>query len=529
MNKLFSYQRFSTSTQLGGDSLRRQTEAARTYAEQHDLDYQDKTFSDLGVSGYKAKKRSGLEALLEAVKNGSIAGGDVIFLENLDRITRKGFQDTNELIKQIVSTGVVLHVQSDNLTLDKSSLNDFTSIMRVALMADLAWKESEKKSQRLLETKGQKRLRAIEHNEAQARKLPFWIDYNKATSKYQFNELVEIVRRIVSERLSGKSDRTIINGLNNDGIMTPRGSRWYENSIRNIYTHKAVYGAYQTMRTVRDDPTDHTTAKTVLDKLVLDHYPAIMSPEDFESIQPIAGVRSGNHGSHNHLRRITRCMRCGEPIGKKLSKHSNSNGNAYVQWFCMGIKNTGKLKCDQPTFKDLDQILFRITKHLKRVRSSSIDAEQKVIQQSIAQKEMALSEIQQAILGGVGITALIATSIELEKEIDNLRSEITIDYGDKDYDLLSESVGDAVAWNILAVKLIKSINVDYITNPKRIGMGKDHGSYRVVINQSNGYTISAVVSGVDKIDYKDLNIIMSDTHDIASISPNLHEWELDQG
>lgn len=50
--KAFSYVRFSTKRQGNGDSLQRQLDRSRQYAAEHDLDLQDKTYEDLGVSAF---------------------------------------------------------------------------------------------------------------------------------------------------------------------------------------------------------------------------------------------------------------------------------------------------------------------------------------------------------------------------------------------------------------------------------------------------------------------------------------------
>ena len=51
--KAYSYSRFSTPEQADGDSLRRQTEAARDYAARHNLALDEElTFHDPGMSAY---------------------------------------------------------------------------------------------------------------------------------------------------------------------------------------------------------------------------------------------------------------------------------------------------------------------------------------------------------------------------------------------------------------------------------------------------------------------------------------------
>jgi DNA invertase Pin-like site-specific DNA recombinase len=75
--KAYSYLRFSTPEQLKGDSLRRQTELSRAYAEKHGLELDESlTFRDLGVSGYTGKNiERALGAFIEAVDNKMITPG----------------------------------------------------------------------------------------------------------------------------------------------------------------------------------------------------------------------------------------------------------------------------------------------------------------------------------------------------------------------------------------------------------------------------------------------------------------------
>lgn len=488
--KLYSYQRCSMPSQITGDSQRRQTTAAQHYALREGLEYQDKSFSDLGVSGWKAKRRSGLEALIQAIETGEIQAGDVIFIENLDRLTRRGFQETNTLITRIVSHGVVLHVQSDNLTLNKDNLNDVVSIVRVALMADLAFKESQKKSERLLEVKGEKRKRAIETNEAQPRKLPFWIDYDHTNKCYEFNEYVEIVRLICSMRLKGVSDGKITKHLNDNGIKTPKGRHWHESSVRKVYRHPAVYGSYQTMRTIKTE----IGTTCINDKLVLNHYPPVITKFDYDSINP-KNTKRGAQSDHNHLKRLVKCGCCDQAMGKKVVK---VKGKEYISYFCLGTR-LGESVCSVPPVKDLHKIVFEMTKRLKIIKHESLKPNQLEILKVIDQKRETLQQLQQAILGGISVTALIQTSQTLEFEITELEAKLAEgeDVSETDYMRLGETENDATAWSQIATRLIKSITVLNVLPPRRIGMGKSIGNWHVVIDQTNGYQIKGAVFGND--------------------------------
>ncbi|MGL5372252.1 MAG: recombinase family protein [Plesiomonas shigelloides] len=499
--KLYSYQRCSMLAQVTGDTVRRQTAAAQQYAIRERLDYQDKSFSDLGISGWKAKRRSGLEAMIQAIETGEIQSGDVIFIENLDRLTRRGFQETNTLITRIVSHGVTLYIQSDNLTLNHENLNDVVSIVRVALMADLAFKESQKKSERLLEVKGEKRKRAIETNEAQPRKLPFWIEYNHTDKGYVFNKYVDIVKLICSMRLKGVSDGKITKHLNDSGMQTPMGRHWHESSVRKVYRHPAVYGAYQTMRTIKTE----TGSTCINDKLIHDHYPAVMSKFDYDSINP-KNTKRGAQSDHNHLKRLVKCGCCDQAIGKKVVKQK---GKEYINYFCLGTR-LGESVCKMPSFKDMHKVIFEMTKRLKIIKHDSSKPDQVEMLKTIDQKRTALHQIQQAIMSGINVGALIQTSQIIEGEIKDLEAKMLEDTSDDaDYLLLSETE-NAVVWNQIATRLIKNITVWNVLEPRRIGMGKSVGNWHIVIEQTNGYQIKGAVFGNDANETEDVFYMYED-------------------
>jgi len=63
--KAYSYIRFSTPKQLRCDSLRRQLEASRAYANEHDL-ILDESLRDFGMSAFKGKSAT----------EGALRGGD---------------------------------------------------------------------------------------------------------------------------------------------------------------------------------------------------------------------------------------------------------------------------------------------------------------------------------------------------------------------------------------------------------------------------------------------------------------------
>lgn len=90
--KAYSYTRFSTPEQGQGDSLRRQTAAAREYATKNQLDLDEElTFHDPGMSAYRGRnaETGALGTFLEAVRDKIIPLGSYLLVESLDRISRQ--------------------------------------------------------------------------------------------------------------------------------------------------------------------------------------------------------------------------------------------------------------------------------------------------------------------------------------------------------------------------------------------------------------------------------------------------------
>src|SRR5205085_9698785 len=100
--KAYSYARFSHPEQAKGDSLGRQGERARAYAETHGLELDTElTFEDLGVSAYRgANVETGrLGEFLIAVQQGIIKKGSYLLIENLDRLSRNKARKATRLLE----------------------------------------------------------------------------------------------------------------------------------------------------------------------------------------------------------------------------------------------------------------------------------------------------------------------------------------------------------------------------------------------------------------------------------------------
>lgn len=135
------YIRFSSVEQGDGSSLDRQEERVTQWlARNPTYTRYEKTFSDLGISGYKGDhiKDGALGKLLVALEQGYFPAGSVVLVEALDRFSRLPPLQTLRHLETIIEAGVDLITLKDGVRYDSSSLTG-QSLMGLAYHAFAAY------------------------------------------------------------------------------------------------------------------------------------------------------------------------------------------------------------------------------------------------------------------------------------------------------------------------------------------------------------------------------------------------------
>ncbi|WP_429071212.1 recombinase family protein [Aeromonas veronii] len=488
MTIAYSYIRFSTAAQQEGDSVNRQIAASRDWCKQRGIELSDKTYEDLGVSAYRDKKRIDLTEMLEAVELGTIKAGDYIILENLDRLSRQGIDKTQEIIKSILKREVKIVALQDGLELDGSSVNDLVSVIRIALSADLAHKESLKKSERVSAAKRAQREQAKE-GKAINKRLPYWLE--RDGDGYQFNDGVEAVKLMIRLRTDGLGFHKIAMALNASEHKPRWADHWSDTTIRNLLSSPALYGRYQ----FRDgDGVD-------------DYYPPLVSYAEFKAFQSTFTASAGGQEHHNHLFGLVRCGACGAAMSKKVSKRKVAGElKHYKGWICT---KTLSGACAQKTpMMDLDELVIKAVQRLKVSDSKKVSREANQLDREIDSKKARLDEITQALVSGSGsVSTLSAAASTIEKELKGLiaqrkesvstsKNEIQTLYGLRD---------DSARFNIALRRVVDRIKVFH----------KNKSTWHVVIHQRNGHLIS--VAAFRRSQRSDWEYLFSNTAEMVAI------------
>lgn len=142
--------------------MQRQLDRSRHYAAEFDLDLQDASFEDLGVSAFDRSNvtKGALAAFIQAVESGVIQRGSLLLVENLDRLSRSDCLDAMSLLRHLILLGIRIVTLIDRKILDEESIKDPMSLIWAVMVFVRANEESSVKSDRI--RKAHERKREIE-------------------------------------------------------------------------------------------------------------------------------------------------------------------------------------------------------------------------------------------------------------------------------------------------------------------------------------------------------------------------------
>ncbi|WLB05030.1 recombinase family protein [Bradyrhizobium elkanii] len=347
----------STDAQLQGDSLRRQLDASRAYAERHGLQLTE--LKDMGVSGYRgANIASGaLGVFLAAIRDGEVPRGSYLLVESIDRLSRQAPAKALQPFLEVINAGIVLVTLNPLEVFTEDNLDFYRLLMALTIM-QRSHEESDVKSHRLKSawaakrtSAGQKKLTA---------RCPSWLRLSSDRSRFEIVEdRAAIVRRIFDEAANGYGTYTIVRRLNADGIPTFMGKGgWQTSTVNKILSSPAAAGTFQPNRIEGGQRLPEGQS-------IRGYFPQIVRQEVFESAQRGRLERKttpnketgkkgsgGPKGKHfaNLFSKLAVCDYCAEPMHYQ-NKGQPPKGRSYL--VCSnairkkGCEMTGRWRYDQ--------------------------------------------------------------------------------------------------------------------------------------------------------------------------------------
>lgn len=299
MPRAYSYVRFSTPEQAKGDSLRRQMEMSKKYAEEHGLILDTSlNLLDQGLSGYTSEnlRKGALGLFIRAVETGLVPEGSFLLVESLDRLSRDKILEQVALFTSLINAGIVVVTLKDNQVLHKDAINKDPMLLMLTVVGMLrANDESEMKSSRVRAAWAQKRKHAGEIKLSAL--CPGWLKLTPDRRSFEvIPERAELIQRMFKMNSSGIGQMKIARVFNQEQIpVWGRGKGWHMSFIQRILHSRTVLGEFQ--------PCYQRGAVRIPDGDPLpDYFPAIVPLELWQRVQrpgkPLPPGRTGKRVSN---------------------------------------------------------------------------------------------------------------------------------------------------------------------------------------------------------------------------------------
>ena len=331
--RAYSYLRFSTPEQQKGDSFRRQSSMAASYAERHELELDEHlTFHDLGRSAFRGQnlgEAGRLGEFLEAVKSGLVPRGSVLLVEQLDRISRQAARKALRVLEDIVDAGVAVVTLNDERAYTAESLDGLELLVAI-LTFMRANEESATKARRVKaawEAKRQAASTAI-----LTRRAPSWLKLSKDGKRFELiPERATILGRIFEDYVAGMGQHAIAESLNREGVAPwGSGKHWHKSYVSKLLRNPSVIGTLVPHTTEYDGDRKSRVAQAP----VKDYYPAAIGERMWLEAQALQSVkRAPSRGRHaalpitNILAGLASCPLCG---GTFTRTNKGKRGGAYM-------------------------------------------------------------------------------------------------------------------------------------------------------------------------------------------------------
>ena len=395
-------------------------------------------YADEGITGTIAKKRPDFMRMIEDCRKGKI---DIIITKSVSRFSRNNL-DCLLYVRELKELGIPIIFEKEGInTLQVSSE------LLITLFSGLSQAESESIS---MNVKIGKRQSLKNGN------VPFcyksFLGYKKgADGKPEIvPEEANIITRIYTEYLAGKSLNDIAKSLITDGIYTPTGkTQWTSKVVLSILSNEKYKGDALLQKTYIVDCISKKMKKNNGELpmyYVENNHPAIIDRNMFDRVQEEISRRNskrkvkekgtktelGKYSSKYALSELLFCGNCGTPYRRVTW---TNRGKKKVVWRCISRLDYGTKYCkDSPSLEETalqnaiaeaitnkakseGADVYRIQSHLKMYQANQDTS-------SLIAKKNRLAEINKSIEGLTNMDNEAAQNGDFDNQFEQLYTEM---------------------------------------------------------------------------------------------------------
>jgi len=436
MARVHSYSRFSHISQEDGDSKSRQDKALDKFLGEGGHTLSDLRLHDKARSAFRGNKQKYLTEFLQILraKDGRIAAGDILFVEAVDRLSRKGIRPTQDVVNEILNAGVDIAI---SLPMEKTykadKINDLGDAIELAAFSFAAHVYSDLLSGRVKSFHTQARKAAYATGAViNSGPTPCWL-----TRKDGAFSIVpgarEAIQYILRRMIEGAGGPTICKELN--ALDTPfpalgKSGHWNETFIRQLVVDRRILGEY------RPHEIDDTGIRVPTSEPPLKgYYPAVTDEDTYIRANAARANRFIERGPTTEfvnlftglvVHAVDKC-----PANLFSYQQKRADGRI-VKYRRLKSQNTmDGLPNSSTETVDIEAFEFAVLKHLRELDVNIFngeDTQSEKLSSSVfllKSKEADLKELQQQCTDSPKRARLLLPSMEaLDDEIDALRISV---------------------------------------------------------------------------------------------------------
>ena len=390
----YAYIRYSTRRQGADDkdSVTRQKASIRAIAARHGVEVPEENFFyENGVSAYTGEnsKTGKLKDLIDQIENLSIAPGDFVFVESIDRLSRQRLLQAKDLVYGILKKGVILVTTMDGYIykLHEDQADIMKQDIMLTVISSRAHEESLTKSNRRKSAWKKAKTEAEETGIVfNKNRLPYGVIFDEKTNTLVIDKKAQEEIEFILENLKREGVTSTIKKANAFAAIN-----WTQARVKDIFDTKYVLGYFMSQTKI--------DGKMVLDKHIENYYPKIVSASLFlEAKEAMSNRKVKKHqgrvtqNNANIFRHSCFCERCGKSL--VFMNNYNSKGSRYFYMTCQ--QNIENGNCKNRFRYDLAVKLFLDTmQEFDRLNRKSVSLEPIDVTQYASLDEATLKEIEE--------------------------------------------------------------------------------------------------------------------------------------
>ena len=244
---VITYRRCSSDEQRDGNSFERQQMAAETFLKSLNLpkEIPVECLEDAGLSAFSGKhvRKGKLGQFVNRIRSGELKNG-LFVCESVSRASRQGPMALLSMVNLMLEAGFTIQFLDGSAPFDRHNMPSFLGT-QLAIHADIAFAESQVKSDFAKANWNKRRRLAAETGEAFTSECPNWLTV--VNGKYvPIPERVAAIRTLFALARDGWGISKLVGYANENALPVPgKGSTWHTSLVNRVLLNAALVGRFQ--------------------------------------------------------------------------------------------------------------------------------------------------------------------------------------------------------------------------------------------------------------------------------------------